>query len=145
MLAQSMLAEDERSPGGWQSEWQPLREALRLASGAAHTAAELVEGLRVFPSRLAANLAMGEGTIVSERLNVVLAPVLGKVAAKSVLGRIAKQAAEGEGTFTDLVRSAPELTEAFGDRLTELLDPANYLGAADELIDRVLARRAALQ
>lgn len=145
MLAQSMLAEDERSPGGWQSEWQPLREALRLASGAAHTAAELVEGLRVFPSRLAANLAMGEGTIVSERLNVVLAPVLGKAAAKSVLGRIAKQAAEGEGTFAELVRSAPELTEALGDRLTELLDPINYLGAADELIDCVLARRAALQ
>ena len=46
MLGQSMLAEDERSPGGWQSEWQPLREGLRLAGGAARTAAELVEGLR---------------------------------------------------------------------------------------------------
>jgi 3-carboxy-cis,cis-muconate cycloisomerase len=140
MLGQSMLAEDERSPGGWHSEWQPLRETLRLAGGVAHTAAELVSGLRVFPDRLAANLAMGGGTIVAERLGVVLAPVLGKAAAKELLGRLAGQAAAGEGTFAGLVRAAPELRDAFGDELTELLAPENYLGAADELVDRVLTR-----
>lgn len=144
MLGQSMLAEDERSPGGWQSEWQPLRETLRLAGGAAHTAAELTEGLRVFPSQLAANLSIGGGTIVAERLNVVLAPVLGKATAKALLGRIAAAAAAGEGGFADLLRNAPELKDSFGDTLDELLDPANYLGAADELVDRVLARRSAL-
>ncbi|MFL6121714.1 adenylosuccinate lyase family protein [Actinophytocola sp.] len=144
MLGQSMLAEDERSPGGWQSEWQPLREALRLAGGAAHTAAELAEGLRVFPDRMAANLAIGGGTIVSERLNVALAPVLGKAAAKSLLGRIAARAAAGEGTFADLLRETPELEDAFGDTLEDLLDPVHYLGAAGELVDRVLARKATL-
>jgi 3-carboxy-cis,cis-muconate cycloisomerase len=145
MLGQSMLAEDERSPGGWQSEWQPLRESLRLAGGAAHTAVELVEGLRVFPARLAANLAMGGGTIVTERLNVALAPVLGKAAAKSLLGRIAAKAAAGEGKFTDLLRAEPELKDHFGDQLDDLLDPAGYLGAAGELVDRVLARHATLR
>lgn len=146
MLGQSMLAEDERSPGGWQSEWQPLREALRLAGGAASTAAELATGLRVYPDRMAANLASTGGTIVAERLNVALAPVLGKVAAKRLLARIASQAATGDGTFEDLLRAAPELADAFDtdSALTELLAPANYLGAADELVDRVLARRADL-
>lgn len=144
MLSQSMLAEDERSPGGWQSEWQPLRESLRLTGGAAHTAAELAEGLRVFPDRLAANLSLGGGTIVTERLNVVLAPVLGKSTAKSLLGRIAAQSAAGEGEFTDLLREAPELKDKFDDTLDALLDPANYLGAANELVDRVLARHATL-
>lgn len=144
MLGQSMLAEDERSPGGWQSEWQPLRETLRLTGGAAHTAAELAEGLRVFPSQLAANLTIGGGTIVSERLNVALAPVLGKAAAKGLLGRIAAASARGEGSFADLLRNAPELKDTLGDTLDELLDPANYLGAAEELVDRVLARHATL-
>lgn len=142
MLGQSMLAEDERSAGGWQSEWQPLRESLRLAGGAAHTAAELAEGLRVFPARLAANLDAGGGTIVAERLTVALAPVLGKAAAKELLGRIAARAADGEGTFADLLRAEPRLRDAFGDTLDDLLHPANYVGAANELIDRVLARRA---
>lgn len=139
MLGQAMLSEDERSAGGWQAEWQPLREALRLAGGAAHTAAELVSGLRVVPERLAANLAAGGGTIVAERLNVALAPVLGKATAKALLGRIAGQAAAGEGRFDELLRSAPELAP-LADRLPELLAPENYLGAADELVDRVLAR-----
>ncbi|MBB4905221.1 3-carboxy-cis,cis-muconate cycloisomerase [Actinophytocola algeriensis] len=140
MLGQAMLSEDERSAGGWQAEWQPLREALRLAGGAAHTAAELVSGLRVVPERMAANLSSGGGTIVAERLNVALAPVLGKATAKALLGRIAGQAAAGAGRFDDLLRNAPELA-SLGDRLPELLAPENYLGAADELIDCVLSRR----
>jgi 3-carboxy-cis,cis-muconate cycloisomerase len=145
MLGQSMLAEDERSPGGWQSEWQPLRESLRLTGGAAFTAAALVEGLRVFPARLAANLELGGGTIVAERLNVVLAPVLGKAAAKALLARIAGQAAAGEGSFAELLRAAPEVAASFSpDTLTSLLNPADYLGASDELVDRVLARWAEL-
>jgi len=140
MLGQAMVAEDERSPGGWQSEWQPLREGLRLAGGAARTAAELVEGLRVFPDRLRDNLAAGGGTIVAERLNVVLAPVLGKAAAKSLLASIAHRAAAGEGSFDELLLATPDLKDAFGDGLPELLDPVNYLGAADELVEQVLAR-----
>lgn len=139
MLGQAMLSEDERSAGGWQAEWQPLREALRLAGGAAHTAAELVSGLRVVPERLAANLSSTGGTIVAERLNVALAPVLGKAAAKALLTRIAGRSAAGDGRFDELLRSAPELAP-LSDRLPELLAPENYLGAADELVDRVLAR-----
>lgn len=42
----SMVAEDERPAGAWHAEWEPLRELLRLVAGAAHNAAELVEGLR---------------------------------------------------------------------------------------------------
>ena len=139
MLGPAMLSEDERSAGGWQAEWQPLRESLRLTGGAAHTAAELVPGLRVVPERMAANLSSGGGTIVAERLNVALAPVLGKAAAKALLGRIAGQAAAGEGRFDELLAAAPELA-ALGDRLPDLLAPEHYLGACGELIDRVLAR-----
>ncbi len=140
MLGQSMLAEDERSPGGWQSEWQPLCAALRLAGGAAETAAQLVEGLRVVPERLAANLASTGGTVVAERLTVALAPVLGRTAAKDLLGRLAGRAAAGDGTFDDLLRAAPELAAV---DLADLLDPTHYLGASAELVDQALARHRA--
>ncbi|MFC4852161.1 class-II fumarase/aspartase family protein [Actinophytocola glycyrrhizae] len=141
VLGQAMLSEDERSAGTWQSEWQPLREALRLAGGAARTAAELVAGLRVAPERMAANLSSTGGMIVAERLNVVLAPVLGRATAKALLGRSAGRVAAGDGRFGDLLAAAPELAPVI-DRLPELLAPENYLGAADELIDRVLARHS---
>ena len=136
VLAGSMVAEDERPGGAWHAEWQTLREALRLVGGAAFTAAELLEGLEVFPSRMAANLALSGGAIVSERLNVALAPVLGKAAAKKLLADAARDAAA----------TGKSLREALGGRieveldLDDLLDPAHYIGDAPALVDRVLAR-----
>ncbi|NUW35595.1 3-carboxy-cis,cis-muconate cycloisomerase [Nonomuraea sp. SMC257] len=58
VLYASLAAEDERPPGAWHAEWQPLREALRLVAGAARDATELVAGLRVHPARMRANLAV---------------------------------------------------------------------------------------
>ncbi|SEF62075.1 3-carboxy-cis,cis-muconate cycloisomerase [Thermomonospora echinospora] len=55
MTAQGGAAH-ERPAGEWHAEWQPLRECLRVTGGAAETAAELAEGLRVFPERMRANL-----------------------------------------------------------------------------------------
>jgi 3-carboxy-cis,cis-muconate cycloisomerase len=141
VLSQCMLAEDERSAGGWHAEWQPLRECLRLAGGAVGTAAELAEGLLVFPERLRANLDLSGGTIVSERLNVALAPMLGKAAAKKLLARLALRSADDGTSFADLLRDAPELTGALdAEALHALADPEGYLGASAALVDRVLLR-----
>jgi len=137
VLAQSMLSEDERSAGGWHAEWQPLRECLRLTGGAAATAAELAEGLQVFPERLSANLHLTGGTIVSERLTVALAPLLGKGGAKKLLARIALDTAR---PFDQALLAAPELEGFDTANLYRLLDPAEYLGSCDALVDRALAR-----
>ncbi|MFI6322423.1 3-carboxy-cis,cis-muconate cycloisomerase [Nonomuraea sp. NPDC050556] len=56
ILYGSLVAEDERPSGAWHAEWEPLRQCLRLAGGAARDAAELAEGLRVHPDRMRANL-----------------------------------------------------------------------------------------
>jgi 3-carboxy-cis,cis-muconate cycloisomerase len=136
VLAASMVAEDERPGGAWHAEWQTLREALRLVGGATFTAAELLEGLEVFPEHMAANLALSGGAIVSERLNVALAPVLGKAAAKKVLAEASREAAA----------TGKSLREALAGRieaelpLDDLLDPAQYIGDAPALVDRVLRR-----
>ena len=143
VLAQSLLAEDERPGGAWQAEWQPLREALRLAGGAAHTAVELVEGLVVFPDRMLANLELTRGAIVTERLSAVLAPALGKVQAKKLLGYASVVAAESGRAIGDVLAEDPELSGRFTPAaLSELLDPTRYTGAADELVDRALRRYA---
>ena len=85
VLFGSMAVEDERSSGGWHAEWQPLRECLRIGAGAAANAASLAAALRVSPEAMAANLRLTGGAIVSERANVVLAPLLGKANAKRLL------------------------------------------------------------
>ncbi|MFH8796424.1 adenylosuccinate lyase family protein [Streptomyces sp. NPDC017941] len=139
VLAQAMLCEDERSAGAWHAEWLPLRDCLRLTGGAAETARELLEGLRVFPDRMRDNLDLTGGLVVSERLAVVLAPKLGKVRAKDVVSRAALRAAAERRPFAEVLAQAPEVAGTLtGEQLAELLDPAHYTGVAGELVDRAL-------
>ncbi|NEA62866.1 adenylosuccinate lyase family protein [Streptomyces sp. SID12488] len=141
VLAQCLLAEDERPAGAWHAEWQPLREALRLAGGAAHTAVELAEGLIVHPERMLANLGLTGGAIVTERLAVVLAPVLGKAHAKKLLATASAEAADTGRTIGEVLSGHPGLSACFTPaELSGLLDPTRYTGAADALVDRALRR-----
>lgn len=137
VLCQCLLAEDERPAGAWHAEWQPLREALRLTAGAAGVAAELAEGLVVRPDRMAANLGLTGAELVTERVGAVLAPTVGKAAAKELLARVV---AEGVPLPEALARAGlpPE-------SLVDLLDPARYTGVAGVLVDRALAEYSELQ
>ncbi|MFE5084599.1 3-carboxy-cis,cis-muconate cycloisomerase [Streptomyces mirabilis] len=133
----SMVAEDERPAGAWHAEWEPLRELLRLVAGAAHDAAELVEGLRVNADAMRDHLALTHGLIVSERLAVALAPVLGRARAKELLTRAAERAVAKNRPLVDVLGEEPELKEL---DLVELTDPTRYTGSAGALTDRALER-----
>lgn len=140
VLFGSMVVEDERSAGGWHAEWQPLRESLRMTAGAARNAVALTEGLTVFPERMRRNLSLTGGAIVSERITVHLAAVLGKGPAKALLTKATAEAASAGRPLPELI---VELATEDGcqldrDRVTELARPENYLGAAGVLVDRVL-------
>ncbi|OLZ51205.1 class-II fumarase/aspartase family protein [Amycolatopsis keratiniphila] len=136
ILAQAMLAEDERPGGAWHAEWLPLRDCLRLTGGAATTAAELVEGLVVRPDRMRENLGRTGGLLVTERLAAILTPSLGRVAAKARM----TEAARAGGSLRDTLLADPVLAACFdGEDLDELLAPERYTGAAARLVDRALA------
>ncbi|MFI1200429.1 3-carboxy-cis,cis-muconate cycloisomerase [Streptomyces sp. NPDC020883] len=143
VLTQCMLTEDERSAGAWHAEWQPLRECLRLTGGAAHTAVELAEGLVVRPERMRANLGLTGGQIVAERLVIVLAPILGKATARDLLTR-ATEAAEQHGRpLAEQLGAAPELMGRITSaELTRLCDPAGYVGAVSDLVERSLRQNS---
>jgi 3-carboxy-cis,cis-muconate cycloisomerase len=142
VLFQCMIVEDERSAGGWQAEWQPLRECLRLAAGAATNAAELAEGLVVMPERMRENLALTGAALVSERLTTILAPLLGKATAKKLLTRVIEETDRTGADLVDVLADAlaQENMELDLETVRSGLDPENYLGASAALADRVLAR-----
>ncbi|MFH0246453.1 3-carboxy-cis,cis-muconate cycloisomerase [Streptomyces sp. HK10] len=141
ILTQCLVTEDERAAGVWHAEWQPLRDCLRLAGGAAHTTVEMARGLVVHPERMRANLGATGGQIVSERLSAVLAPRLGTAEARELLTRASQQAAAASRPLADVLAELPSLKAAFTkDELVELLDPAGYTGAAGPLVDQALTR-----
>lgn len=134
----SLAAEDERPPGAWHAEWEPLRELLRLVGGAARDAVELAGGLRVDADAMRAHLRLTRGLIVSERLSAELAPLLGRARARALLAELARRSfAEGR-SLGELLAEQPE---SKGVDLDELTDPARYEGAAAALTDRALERR----
>ncbi|WNM31562.1 3-carboxy-cis,cis-muconate cycloisomerase [Streptomyces sp. Li-HN-5-11] len=134
----SLVAEDERPPGAWHAEWEPLRELLRLVGGAARDAAETTEGLRVHPDVMRAHLDLTHGLIVSERLSAELAPLLGRARARQLLTELARRSyAEGR-SLGELLAEEPELKET---EVAELTDPVRYTGSAGALTDRALERR----
>ncbi|UED88457.1 3-carboxy-cis,cis-muconate cycloisomerase [Streptomyces profundus] len=138
-LTQCLVTEDERSAGVWHAEWQLLRECLRLAGGAAHTAVELSEGLVVRPERMRANLDLTGSQVVSERVSATLAPKLGKARAKALLTRASAEAERTGRPLADALATLPEVAEHLTDaQVRRLLDPTGYTGAAGTLVDREL-------
>ncbi|MFI1538387.1 3-carboxy-cis,cis-muconate cycloisomerase [Streptomyces anandii] len=133
----SLAAVDERPAGAWHAEWEPLRELLRLTGGAARDAAELAEGLRLYPDAMRAHLGLTHGLIVSERLSAELAPLLGRSRAGQLLTELARRSyAEGRG-LGELLAEQEELKDL---DVAELTDPTHYTGSARALTDRALER-----
>ncbi|MBB2975714.1 3-carboxy-cis,cis-muconate cycloisomerase [Microbacterium endophyticum] len=126
----SAFAADERPDGAWHAEWPTLRELVRLALGASAHGAELLRGLRVDDDAVARNLALTGGLIVSERLGIVLTPLIGAARFKDLIA-----AASAGGDLAALITALPE---AAGLDVDALLDPAHYTGAAASIAARAL-------
>ncbi|MGY3565123.1 lyase family protein [Sinomonas sp. RB5] len=141
------LSEDERTGGAWHTEWPALRTLLRLTSGAAAALRELAEGLRVFPERMRANLALSGPLLTSERIMLELAPVAdgGREGVQSAVDAAIGAARDGAGpdeqarVLREALRGVVRLDQVSEERLDELLDPAGYRGDAAGIVDRILA------
>lgn len=65
--AASACSVDERSDGAWHAEWATLRTLARQSVVAAAHTTELVSGMQIIESRIAANLARADGLFSEQR------------------------------------------------------------------------------
>jgi 3-carboxy-cis,cis-muconate cycloisomerase len=141
-LLDAMVEDHERSTGPWEIEWIAVPEIFLLAAGALGQARFLVSGLEVDPAHMRRNLDITGGLIVSEAVMMGLGPYLGRQRAHDLVYAICRAAIASGRSFLDLLAEdkeiAPHLDRA---ALAQLVDPANYLGLAGEMVDRVLALR----
>ncbi|MFN3855502.1 MAG: 3-carboxy-cis,cis-muconate cycloisomerase [Phreatobacter sp.] len=140
-VAAGGAGEHERSAGGWQCEWLAVPELSRLTGGVLARLVELLEGLDVRPERMRANLEATGGLLMAEAVQMALTPALGRLAAHERIEAACRKAlAEGRALLDVLAADAEIARHADRQRLAELLNPANYLGAAGLFVDRVLER-----
>ncbi|WP_127129169.1 lyase family protein [Georgenia sp. SYP-B2076] len=137
------LQEHERATGHWHAEWQPLRELLLLAQGAAERVDQLLASLDVRPEAVQANLDRARPSVMAEALATRLAPALGRGEAQRVVTEAlaAATAEHGQGlSDAQLVEALTARTDRVSrEVLMGALVPASALGAVDGLIDRALA------
>ncbi|MFI5317304.1 MAG: 3-carboxy-cis,cis-muconate cycloisomerase [Myxococcota bacterium] len=132
----AMPQEHERAVGGWQMEWETLPELFRLSGAAATHLGVALRGLEVDAERMRANLAATGGALVAERVALALAPRLGRLAAQALVESACRRGGALREALAAEPRIAAELEPA---EIERLLEPTGYLGAAGELVDRVLA------
>ena len=138
----SLIGDFERATGPWHVEWIAVPESFGYAAGAMHQAAFMLGGLIVDPGRMEKNLGMTHGLIVAEAVMMGLAPHTGRNEAHDLVYDACRKAIESDRPLFEVLCATPEVADPLGaDKLRALTDPANYLGAAPAMVDRVLVGR----
>ena len=138
----AMVQEHERGLGGWHAEWETLPEIFRLAAGALARTNEIVAGLEVHPGKMSQNLNVTRGLVLAEAVAFALRERLGKEKSHQIVEEAARRAVKDGRDFADVLLSSPDVSSHISRaELSRLLDPANYLGSAEEMTEKVLSAR----
>ncbi len=139
-LMDAKVADHERSTGPWEIEWIVLPEAFCLLADALKQARYVVEGLEVDEAKMRANLDMTNGLVVSEAVMMGLGRYIGREYAHDLVYDICREALRQNRPLSELLAENDEITRHVSrDQLAAWCDPANYLGQAGVMVDRVLA------
>jgi 3-carboxy-cis,cis-muconate cycloisomerase len=142
LMLDAMAADHERATGPWHLEWIAVPESFIATAGALHQARFMLDGLIVDPGRMQKNLDMTGGLIVAEAVMMGLAPHTGRGTAHDIVYAACRDALEHGTPLINQLRQRPDVTAHFDDAgLARLTDPANYLGTALAMVDRVVGGR----
>ncbi|TPG38049.1 3-carboxy-cis,cis-muconate cycloisomerase [Roseomonas nepalensis] len=146
LVLDAMVQDFERATGPWHLEWLALPEAFLLTASCLNQARFALSGLTVDAAQMRANLGMSGGLIVAEAVMMAAAPALGRQHAHDVVYDACRAAITSGRTLAEALVEVPEIVEALGGKegVERRCDPANYLGLAPAMVDRVLAQRRAV-
>ena len=141
-LLEAMVEDHERATGPWEIEWIALPEIFMLSAGALAQTRFVLEGLQVNEKKMHENLGITNGLIMSEAVMMGLGDKMGRNFAHDHVYDICREVVKTGRPLIDLLAEDKEVAK-YADRkkLEELCNPANYLGVAGEMVDRVLAMR----
>ncbi|MEZ5910749.1 MAG: adenylosuccinate lyase family protein [Hyphomicrobiaceae bacterium] len=142
VMLDAMASDFERATGPWHLEWVAIPESFVAAAGALRHAGDMLEGLTVDTERMRRNLDATGGLIVAEAIMMALARHVGRQRAHDLVYDACREVLEGRSGLLAALEAMPEVAAAL-DRtaLARLVDPANYVGCAPDIVDRVLAGR----
>ncbi len=142
LMLDGILADHERATGPWHLEWIALPECYIATGGALRQARFMLDGLVVDAQRMRRNLDLTGGLIVAEAVMMALAPHTGRGAAHDLVYGACRAVLEGGTSLLgELVKLDAVTRHLTTSDLERLVDPANYVGAAPAMVDRLLAAK----
>jgi 3-carboxy-cis,cis-muconate cycloisomerase len=136
----AQVGDHERSAGPWHAEWPTIPNLLLVTSGALGSIVDIAEGLEVDVARMRANLDMTGGLIMAEAVAMALAEKIGKQEAHHLVEAASKKAVAEKKALRTVLEKDPKITAHLDARkIASLFEPMAYQGAAQTLIDRLLA------
>jgi 3-carboxy-cis,cis-muconate cycloisomerase len=141
-MLEALIQDHERATGPWHLEWLALPNAFVLAAGSLAQARFMLAGLIVDEARMARNLGLTGGLIVAEAVMMGVAPFLGRQKAHEVVYAACRTAVESDRTLADVLTGTDAVASHLSaEQIRTLTDPANYLGSAAAMVDRVVGER----
>jgi adenylosuccinate lyase len=128
----------ERDISHSSAERVAIPDAFLAADFMAHDLAQVLEGLRVHPERMRANLEAGGGLVFSQRVLLALTEAgLARDEAYGIVQRHALAAADGGVPFRRALEEDPVVRERLGaERLARCFELDHYLRSVDALFAR---------
>ncbi|MCK9364286.1 MAG: adenylosuccinate lyase family protein [Syntrophales bacterium] len=119
-----------------------IPETILLASTMLNQAKIIFKGLVVKPENMERNLKMSGGLIMTEAIMLALSKKTGKKeTGLSMVHESSMEAFEKGIPFDIFISTSPKFQKYFTQaEITELLDPRNYLGLTDRLINDVIGK-----
>jgi adenylosuccinate lyase len=138
-MLECMIIEHERDGSAWRGEWKALPESCLMAGGLLATMRYVLSGLHVDAERMRGNLGLLGGFLLSERVMFALSDKVGKQTAHDLVYEASMRGIEHGASFEEALMKDPRVAAALtAAELSEVLDPATYVGLAPEIVDRVL-------
>lgn len=135
----AMVQEHERAAGGIQAEWPIVSELVQATGLAVASMKEVAEGLTVDAKRMKKNIEATRGLVFAERAMMMMAPALGREAARKILEKAARQVTEQSRGLGEVLADMPEVAGYLDRKMLGRLEAAeDYLGAAEEFRKRLL-------
>ncbi|WP_051333729.1 lyase family protein [Aliagarivorans marinus] len=139
--AMDMLSHsDTRQGSPWILEWSVIPDSFMVTDQNIHRAQRLFDQLIVNQDRMLENFEASQNYVMSESVMNDLAEKIGRAQAYDVVKDAIADAAPGTH-FNDVVRQTPAITDVMNEQeIAAALNPANYLGVAEQTVERAVSR-----
>jgi 3-carboxy-cis,cis-muconate cycloisomerase len=138
-LHHAQIQEHERATHGWQVEWLTLPQMMIITGGALKHALDLAQNLQADEAAMRVNMVRANDVVLAEAAVFALAKAMPRANAEELVKNACAIAISEARPLIDVIKETVAVPDGTVD-WQELADPANYLGEAEKIIDRVLGR-----